>query len=518
MTPSRDRPLRSGDVRGHGLRILAWCRRWPGTLRRRAAGLAIAVLLLAGIALVYRQPIADRLWPQARAQQLREAAALALANDRLTAADGSGARELYAAALALDPDRGEDRAGLQRVAQAALAQARRATQAQRFEQAHAALRLARELAVPQPAADAVAELLRAREAEFAGIETLLALADRARSEGHLDGHERAALPLYQRILALQPKRTEALEGREDALSEWLQRARGHVSRGDLATAADMVSRAREYDPGHIGLPDARAALARAADERRQVAARALARGKLEAAIPGFRDALAVDPEDAAAQAGLQQVALAYVERGRRHAADFRFTEAERALAAARALSPQIPALANAQRHLVQARQTQARLQMSRGASRNSAQRVRQLLVDAAAAEARGDLLAPPGESAFDQLRAARALAPGNPAVRRASARLLPAARDCFEQELRGNRLVRAHACLDARIQLGDRNGLRDSRRRLAARWIAVGDERLGAGEVAAATRAHVAAGALDPGVPGLDALGERLRAAGSARD
>jgi tetratricopeptide (TPR) repeat protein len=487
--------------------MTTWHDRWPAVLRRRVAWLAIAVLLLVGLTIAYRVSLADRLWPQARAQQLRQAAELALAQDRLTAADGSGARELYSAALALDPDRGEDRAGLQRVGLAALAQARRATRAQRFDEAHAALRLARELAVPQPAADAVAETLREHEAEVAGIDTLLARAKRARDYGRLDGDEHAALPLYRRILALQPKRTEALEGREDALSELLQRAQEHVTRGDVASAAGMVDRAREYDPGHIGLPDARAALARAADVRRQQAARALRREQLQTATAGYRDALAVDPDDDAAQAGLQQVALLYAQRGERFAADFRFAEAERAIAAAHELAPQLPALAQARRHLMQARSLQARLQMPRGASRNSAQRVRELLAAAAAAEARGDLLGPPGESAFDHLRAARALAPGNAAVRRASARLLPAARDCFENELRGNRLVRAQACLDARIQLGDRNDLRESRRRLASRWIAVGDERLGAGEVEAAIQAHAAARALDPMAPGLDALG-----------
>ena len=42
--------------------------------------------------------------------------------------------------------------------------------------------------------------------------------------GRLDGADDAALPLYRRVLALQPTSTEALEGREDALSELLQRA------------------------------------------------------------------------------------------------------------------------------------------------------------------------------------------------------------------------------------------------------------------------------------------------------
>lgn len=500
------------------LRLFTGSRRWPDALQRRLAWAVVAIALLVVLAMLYRVPLADHLWPQTRAQELREAAARALAQGRLTAADGTGARELYAAALALDPDRGEARAGLQRVADAALAQARSAMQAQRFEEAHLALRLARELAVPQPAADAVAEALRLREVEVAGIDTLLVRAARARHAGRLDGEDHAALPLYRRVLALQPTRTEALEGREDALSELLQRARQRIARGELAAAAAMVAQAREYDAGHIDLPDAQAALARAADRRRRQGARALQRGQLAKAAGAYRDAFAVDADDAATQAGLQQVAQAYAQRGERLAADFRFVEAERALAGARALAPQSPALAQAARHLLQARQAQARLHAPRtGTRRNNAQRVHQLLRDAAAAEARGDLLGPPGESAFDHLRTARALAPNDAAVRRASARLLPSARSCFENQLRGNRLALAQACLDARVQLGDGNAS-EPRRRLALRWIAVGDERLGAGEVDVATRAHAAARALDPEVPGLDALGERLRAAGAARN
>jgi hypothetical protein len=141
-----------------------------------------------------------------------------------------------------------------------------------------------------------------------------------------------------------------------------------------------------------------------------------------------------------------------------------------------------------------------------------------LLEDAAAAEARGDLLAPPGDSAFDKLRAARALAPRDAAVRVAGARLLPAARDCFERELRGNRLARAQAWLDAWDVAGGRDPAFDAaRRRLAARWLAVGDERLGAGELAVAEHALAAARALDPQAPGLAAFAERVRLASAGR-
>jgi hypothetical protein len=148
-----------------------------------------------------------------------------------------------------------------------------------------------------------------------------------------------------------------------------------------------------------------------------------------------------------------------------------------------------------------------------------ARRVRALLADAAAAEARGDLLTPPGDSAFDKLRAARALAPADPDVRRAGLRLLPVADACFERELRNNSLAKARACLDVRIALeGEGATVARARRRLAQRWVAIGNERLGAGELRRAQSALASARAVDPAVPGLDALASRLATASANGD
>ena len=490
-----------------GLRFADWSRRWPPALRSRIAQGAVLVALLIVLAFAYRAPLADRLWPETRAQALREAAAGALARGHLSAADGSGARELYAAALALDPDRVEARAGLQRVAQAALGQARTAIEAQRFEDAHRALRLARALSVPEGDARAVAALLREREAAVAGLDGLLARAERARADGNVE----SALPLYRRVLSLQPNRTAALEGREDALSDLLQRADAHIAGGRLAEAAALAARVAAFDAGHVGLPDTRAALARAVDARRDAATRALRRGALQDAARALRELVAVDAGDGAAQAGLRQVAQAHARRSERFAADFRFDAAARELALARSLAPDGADTTHAARRLAQARRSQR--QLARPAADPA--RVRALLARVEQAQARGDLMQPPGESAYDYLRAARAQSPRDPAVAAATTRVLVAARDCFERELTGNRLTRAHACLDARTQLGDGN-LQDERRRLATRWVAVGNERLGAGELAVARRAATAARALDAGATGLAAFEQRLRAAESA--
>ena len=499
------------------LRIVEWMRRWPPALRRRAAWVVVLVFALIALAIALRTPISDRVYPEARAQQLRDDAELALRQGRLTSPDGNGARELYAAALALDPDRDDARIGLRKVGSAAIGRARTATDAKQFEDAHAALKLARDLAMPAAEVDAIAERLRAREADVAGIDTLLEQANAARAAGNLDGTPDAALPLYRRILLLQPDLNAALEGREDALTDLLVQARAQLSAGEMADAAATVERVRGYDAGHVGLPDAQAALSKAGERARTTGARSLRARQLDAAQAAYANALALDPQDTVARDGLQEVALAWAARSEHQASDFRFDDAEHSLARARTLAPDSPAIANAERHLVQSRTLQKRLPVAKVTPRRAAE-VKRLIAEATAAETRGDLLAPPGDSAYDHLRPARARAPDDANVRRALARLLPAAQRCFDDALRANRLARAQACLDAREQLGDAAApLSQARTRLAGRWIAVGEERLGAGEVESAQRAVDAARKLDPNVEGLSDFAARTRAADARR-
>ena len=477
-----------------------------------AAAAALALLAL----LLFRQPLADRLWPETRAQALRDQAAQALARGHLTAADGSGARELYEAAVAIDPDRRDARAGLARVAVAALAQAEAALARDDFARAHRQLALARELHVPRAGADALATRLREREADVAGIGGLLARAAQARDAGRLDGSESAALPLYRRVLALRPQNIEALEGREDALSELLAQAHAQLQAGQVEQAAALVAAAHRYDAGHVDLPQLQGELARAVDALRQRAARDLRRGALERAAAHYARLRRIDADDADAARGIAEVAEAYAQRAARAAADFDFAAADAALREARALAPGAAAVERAAGRIEEARRTRARLLPAPERSGQRA-RVAALLREAAAAQARGDLLTPPGESAYDKLRAARALAPEDPAVRRAQAQLAPRARRCFERELPRNDLGQARACLDAWAALeGEGDATRQARRRLARRWLAVGEERLRAGELDRARAALQAAVEIDPETPGIGAFRQRLRSASAS--
>ena len=487
----------------------------PAWRDRRYWRWVVVIVLVLGVAVVaFRQPLADLMWPDMRVQRLLDDAEIALKQGRLSAADGTGARQRFEAALALDSDRSEAREGLSRVAETALAQARTQLRANRYEAARQALALARELQVPRADADAVAEQLRLGESAHAGIDALMAEAAAAQANGKLE----IALPLYQRVLALQPNQTTALEGREDALSEWLQQARQALVGGDLARGSGLIAQARGYDPGHVDLPDLEAQLARAIEQRRRIADADLRRQRLDQALTGYRLVLAASADDAAAGQGVERVATAYAQRAAREAADFDFAKAEASLRLARELTPRSPVVKEATQSLARARQSQSRLTSSMPA-RERIRRSRVMLAAMEQAEARGNWLTPPGESAYDKLRAAQALAPDDAEVRRAAARLLPATRSCFEEQLRSNRVRRARACYDAWQTLEPHNAqLPDARGRLAQKWIAVGGERLGAGEVAFAAEALREARGLDAGAPGLAEFAARVRSAQAGGD
>ena len=498
----------------------AWRARWRVLPRGwRIAVLSVfAMLLLAFLAAVmFRQRIGAWIWPDPRAEALRTQAGMALAAGHLSVADGSGARELYEAALALQPDQVEAREGLSRVALAALAQAESHARAGREAQARIALRLARELDAPKARTDAVEAALRTGDAAQAGIGSLLAAAESAHTAGRLHEGVDAALPLYQRVLALQPRNQRAVEGREDALSDLLQPVPGLLARGDLAGAASRVQAAERFDPGHVDLPDSRARLARAIEQRAAGIRQSLAgrqHARAAEACAALRDS---DPSAIPAECASAVVDGLLHDAGTA-TADFHFDEATRLLAWVERLDGDPVRVEAARRHLQVARADAAHLPRLAVTPRSKA-RVRELLEQADKARARGDWLTPPGESAWDRLREARALAPADPAVQRALQGMLPAARDCNATALRDNDLGLAQVCLEAWRQLAPGDAASSlAQRRLAERWLAIADERLGAGEVDGAARALTRARTLDAAVPGLQALQQRLERAGSNAD
>ena len=507
--PALDRVRREGRwwwlQARHARRVWRWA---------LVAALAVFVLLV-----LLRKPLADWFWDEPQIEQLLVEGDRALAAGRLSAADGSGARERYQAVLALDGDRPQARQGLARTAAAALQQARDKLQGDDLEGSAQSLALARELQVPQGDADAVARQLQARRSAGAGIGALLAQARNAFAAGRLDDGDSSALPLFQRILALQPDNLPALEGREDALSDLLQHARALAGRGELAEAAATLQRARLFDAGHADLPASQEALARAVDERLRQAQRALQRQQLERAAKGFLAVLAVAPDDPTAQRGREQVLQAVLARSQIQADDFQFEAAQRDAVLAEALGASQAARQQLVQRLQRARQAREALQQPAVSNAQRERELRDHLRRIERAERAGQWISPPGHSAFDALREAQALAPRDSRVKAAAARLLPASRRCFDDNLRQNRVQAAGACLQAWQTLSPTaGGLPAARQRLAQRWIAIGSERLGNGDVAFAERALQQAGELGVGTSSSEyqQLRQRLRDIGVA--
>lgn len=485
--------------------------RWQALPQRRRLFVLIVLAALAlsmlGV-MVFRDALGRWLWPDPRYDALRQRAELALRDGRLTAADGSGARELFEAALALQPDQLDAREGMQRVALAALARAERFTRDGRLAQAQSALRLARELQAPAARADALDVRLHALQAPIVDVDALLARAQAVLAGGHLDDGPDAALPLYRQVLQVRPRNQRALEGREDALEALLKPAEMALARGELMQVSALLERAQAFDPGFPALPALRDGLAQALARRERQIHRLLAHGQVERAARECQD---IDGIEGAAQTGVCGAALgdAVLVAANARIADFRFGEADRLLSMARTAGVAADRLQQVQAHLRQARRSAGRLPPV--ATPHTRAQLANALALADQAQRRGHWLTPPGESAWDRLREARALAPHDPKVRQASDAMLVAARDCQRRALRDNALGHALECLDAwRLLAPTDAGLLPAQRRLAERWLAVGDERLRGGDVRGAREALARARQVDAGVPGIDALAQRL--------
>lgn len=474
----------------------------------------VLVLAIASIVLAvsFQRPLGNLLWPEPAIERLLERADLALRAGRLTAADGSGALELYQAALALDSDRSQARAGLAATGQAALQQARAALARGDVGAAGAALQLAERLQMPRAQVQQVAVALaahRQREADLR-ILPLLQAANEALVAGRLDGDPRSALPLFDQVLALDPNQIRALEGREDALTDLLQRARDALPAGDLAMAAQLIAAGRVYDAGHVDLPQTEAAFNASMEQALQQAEADLRRHRSHAALVRWRKVLDAVPEQPRAREGIAQLAALHAAQAVRLAGDFHFVDAQRALDVAEDIDPRAPGIDDARQAITAGRRAQAALRTPAAADLEP--RLQAHLQQFVRAGARQQWLAPPGESAFDALRAAQALAPKDARVIAAQRELVPQLRGCYDEALPRNRVRGAGECLQAWQSLSPADpALVTARRRLAQRWIAVGSERLGAGDMAFAREAVTQAQLLEPQLPEAQQLAARLR-------
>lgn len=447
---------------------------------RQWALLGITVLLAALWWL--RAPLAEHMLPRSATERLLVQAETALAQGRLSTADGSGARERFAAVLARDPDRAAARAGLERVARAALVRAEQRLADDDPAAALALLDVARAAGAPAAQVDALLARLHAGGNSDSVLRTLLEAARQAQAQGNLDGGSDSALAQFNDVLERDPGNVLGLAGRDGVLAGLLAQAQQTLDVGDDAGALALIERVNAIAPRHLGLPAARAALAQhlgdlpaPATLHRAAFAAAMQRGQLDAA-QSVLDALPdVQREDTAL---VRELASAWARRS--------IIEAVRGRSrASQAARQQLAAL----------------LGKAGGAGGFIAQ------VDARREQWRqqrdGEAAEPEWATLFAALHSA-AHSDAITSQRSSQGR-------CFEQALAAIELARASQCLEALAALTARADADEAdRTRLARVYLGVADERLGRGDIEAARHAVAMAQLWHPRAAGLDGVLLRL--------
>jgi len=473
----------------------------------------IAVLLAAVGGLWFNQSRLRSLVPRTDFDEVLHRAQVALQQGHLDGTDGTSARELFEAARALEPDNDAARQGLNDVGRAEVARADAALQAGKIDEASQALANARELLGGGSDVDRLTQAIAKARVSSGQTDTLVAQAQQALSDNKLDGPDGAAA-LYQRVLAAEPDNAVARHGMDqvgDAMAAQVQKA---LTANDVAAASAGIDRLAAVLPNYAQLPTLRASLSALQAQSSSALTDAINQGNdalragridgdgNDTALAHFKAALAIDPNNAQAKAGLGQVAQALVVQANA-AIDAGDTDH------ARQLLDQADALAPGSADLVAAR---ARLgqppvpavpppSAGNGATASTQQQennptpppaqltgqqqiqVADLVSRARQAAARGDIMSPPGNCAYDLYRGALAI-DGNNQQALAGLQALPGeVQQQFNNALRGGSLKKAGSLLDAlsNLEPGDA-AIAISRQRLANAWFDQAEQQLDSGD------------------------------------
>lgn len=527
--PSTSRPHRSAASPAPGPSASGGGRKGAGRPRRRRRtvwwSLLALIVVALGVLAWTQQDALRSLFPRTQLNTLLERADKALAAGRLEGNQGNSARELYEAVRALEPDNEHAIEGLRKVGDAELVRARQAMAAHDYDTAQSALEDARSLLGGGDAVNAVArQLIKARQSQ-AQTALLIDRAQQAYARGQLDGDDGAAA-LYRQALQAEPDNAVARHGLDKVGDALATQARTALSDGQLDQADDRIGRIASLMPTYGDLPALRAALSQARqkaqaaiDGHLQQADEALRAGKVSGegddnALAQYQAALKIDPDNAKAKAGLGQVAQALLLRASASIDAGDTDDASRLVEQAAKLAPHSAELATIRSRLQSARDQSAQRQASHLDPDQQA-RVDKLLARAQAALEAGDIMSPPGASAYDLYSEVLNTDGNNAAALKGLQGLASHATNRFDRALSSGNLDEAGKMLVVLGQLVPGDASQQAlRRRLADAWLDRAEKRLGAGDRAAARQALDAAGKLRPEAPRLQSLRTRLNGNG----
>lgn len=528
--------------------------------RKRGWLVPLALLLVVGLATVawLNQDTLRGLVPRTSFNDVLSRANAALQAGHLDGTDGTSARELFQAARALEPDNDRALDGLRAVGQAELAQGRKQLDTGDLDAATRSASAARELLGGGTDVDQLDHAIAQARLTHMHASDLVERARDALAQGKLDGPDGAAA-LFAQVLAADPGNAVASHGLDQVGGAYADQARKALDAGDAATAGAAIDKLASLLPRYGDLPSLRAQQAqvqRAHDDAVNQAVTqgmdALRAGRIsgsgdDTALAYFQKALALDPNNADAQSGLGKVVQALTVQANAAIDSGDDTQAAALLDQAQALAPKSADLAAARARLgraapaTSASAPAAQRAASRAAPGGQAHgatpavskddasgallqpsltpaqqaQVRSLVQQAKEAAQRGDIMLPPGQSAYDLYRSALAI-DGNDAEARNGLQNLPATViRLFNQALQDGRLATAGDMLGNLSDLspGDPNQ-GQLRNRLAEAWLDRAEQQLDSGDRPGASQSLDRVRKLAPQHPRLVELTARLNNAG----
>ncbi|WP_448098492.1 hypothetical protein [Luteibacter yeojuensis] len=506
--------------------------------RKRGWLIPVLVLVLIGAATaLWLQQ--DRLRNMVPATELNDTLAQAnhsLDEGHLDGTNGDSARELFEKARDQQPDSDAARDGLRRVGQAEVARADAALNAGKLDEAEAALNVARELLGGGNDVERIAQRLSEARNPQGRTESLVDQAQQAFAAGKLDGDDGAGA-LYRRVLDADKSNAVAARGLDKVGDALAAQARQAIAAGDKAKANALVDRIALLVPGYSDLPSLRAALAETKKQDDQAVNALIQQGNDamragrfigdgdDSALARFRAALAADPDNADAKAGLGRVAQALIVQANAALDSEDDVQATRLLDQAAKLAPKSAELAAARARIgggeakastptvagQPAGDAAAMPEASMEVTPEQKAKVADLVRRAQAAASRGDIMDPPGDSAYDLYRNALAI-DGNDASARAGLQGLPTqVEKQMQQAVASGNVQRAenlYATLSDLAPGGTSQA--DLRHRLGSAWIDNALQRASQGDRQGAFQALDHARRYAPDDPRLQSAYERI--------
>ena len=511
----------------------------PPPRRGGRRGWLVPLLLVLVIALVaglwFSQNRLRGMLPRTDFNNVLGQAQQALQAGHLDGQDGTSARELFQAALALEPDNDGARDGLHQVGQAELSQADAALQAGKLDQAAQQAGVARELLGGGSDIDRLDHAISsARTAQVQTVD-LVGRAQQALAAGQLEGPQGAGA-LYKQMLQADPSNAVASHGLDQVGDALAAQARKAFDANDSAKASTIVEQLAALQPNNGALPALRAQQAQvqqqdssALDAALKQGQDALRAGRIggsgdDTALAHYKAALALDPDNAQAKAGLGDVAEALTVQASAAIDAGDTAQAGQLLDQAAALAPKSADLAAARARLTSAVQAPAVATATpsddgtvapaaASLSPEQAAAVATLVQRAQIATSNGDIMMPPGDSAYDLYRSALAIDGNNAAAQQGLQALPGQVEQQFNQDVASGNLGPANDMLAnlADLAPGDASQVALSNR-LASAWLDQAEQQLSSGDRVGASQSLERARKLAPTHPRVLDLSARLQA------